>query len=277
MSFAMLCIGLGRVELWKDAACQVFFSLGATSCMISLASYNKINNNCQRQAVIVCFANYLFSIMSGICVYILLHFEDQEDHGKQGAEIAFIFYLKEICGMPEPTVVWATLFFVMFYTLGIDSLFGFVDVFSSAIIDNHRWLSTRRFKPMVYTGTCLAGFLLGLSMCTGRGKEIFDYLDSNFLSWNLIIYGLLELFIVVGLYGPFKFMTNIQEMGMLCGTNTQDLLLQSFWTVCWCFIMPITLVGLLISEVGMALKTPEKRYAHLTNRRLYCTSLCVQL
>ena len=268
MSCAILFIDLGKVELWKDAACQVFFSLGATSCMISLASYNKFTNNCQRQAVIVCFANYLFSILSGICVYILVHSENQGDHGIQGAEIAFIFYLKEISGMPKPTEVWATLFFVMFYTLGIDSLFGFVDVFSSAIIDNHRWLSTRRFKPMVYTGTCLAGFLLGLSMCTGRGKLILDFLESTFLSWNLIIYGLLELFIVVGLYGPFKFMANIQEMGMLCGTNKQDLLLQSFWTVCWCIIIPITLFGILLSELFMAYKHPEKTYAYLDNCKL---------
>ena len=243
--------------------------------LISLAKYNKINNNCHRQALIACFVNYLFSIMSGICVYIIMLSKDHPKEHEHGAEIAFIFYQKGLSKMKGPKEVWTTLYFVTLYTLGIDSLFGFVDVFTSAIMNSHPWLSTRRFKPMVYAGTCLAGFLLGLSMCTGRGKEIFDYLDSNFLSWNLIIYGLLELFIVVGLYGPFKFMTNIQEMGMLCGTNMQDLLLQSFWTVCWCFIMPITLVGLLISEVGMALKTNEKRYAHLTNRRLYCTSLCV--
>ena len=121
---------------------------------------------------------------------------------------------------------------------------------------------------MVYTGTCLAGFLLGLSMCTGRGKLILDFLESTFLSWNLIIYGLLELFIVVGLYGPFKFMANIQEMGMLCGTNKQDLLLQSFWTVCWCIIIPITLFGILLSEVFMAYKHPEQTYAYLDNCKL---------
>ena len=102
-------------------------------------------------------------------------------------------------------------------------------------------------------------------MCTGRGNDTLNFLESHFLSWNLIIYGLLELFIVVGLYGPFKFIANIQEMGMLCGTNKQDFLLQSFWTVCWCIIVPITLFGILISEVFSAYETDEKKYAHLNN------------
>ena len=173
--------------------------------------------------------------------------------------------------MEGPKEAWATLYFVMLYTLGIDSLFGFVDVFTSAILNNHRWLSTRRFKPIVYAGTCLAGFLLGLFMCTGHGKYILDFLESSFLSWNLIIYGLLELFIVVGLYGPFKFMVNIQEMGMLCGTSKKVLLLQSFWTVCWCIIMPITFFGILLSELSMAFNDKTKKYAHFTNCR-FCTT-----
>ena len=64
--------GLLKGELWKDAAIQVFFSLGAAmGSLISLARYNKIKNNCHRQALIVCFANYLFSIISGMCVWNL--------------------------------------------------------------------------------------------------------------------------------------------------------------------------------------------------------------
>ena len=77
--------GLLKGDLWKDAAIQVFFSLGAAmGSLISLARYNKIKNNCHRQALIVCFANYLFSIMSGMCVYVLLHSEDRGDKKEYG-------------------------------------------------------------------------------------------------------------------------------------------------------------------------------------------------
>ena len=116
--------GLLKGELWKDAAIQVFFSLGAAmGSLISLARYNKIKNNCHRQALIVCFANYLFSIISGMCVYVLLHSEDRGDQKEYGAEIAFIFYLKGISQLKGPKEAWATLYFVTLYTLGIDSLF----------------------------------------------------------------------------------------------------------------------------------------------------------
>ena len=108
-------------------------------------------------------------------------------------------------------------------------------------------------------------------MCTGHGKYILDFLEISFLSWNLIIYGLLELFIVVGLYGPFKLMVNIQEMGMLCGTSKKVLLLQSFWTLCWCIIMPITFFGILLWELSMAFNDKTKKYAHFTNCR-FCTT-----
>ena len=45
---------LADIHVWAKAAGQIFYSLGCTfGGLITLASYNKFNNNCYRDAVVV--------------------------------------------------------------------------------------------------------------------------------------------------------------------------------------------------------------------------------
>lgn len=40
---------LTEIEVWSDAAIQIFYSLGICfGCLITLSSYNKFTNNCMR-------------------------------------------------------------------------------------------------------------------------------------------------------------------------------------------------------------------------------------
>ena len=53
------------VQVWADAAMQIFFSLGPCwGSLITLASYNKFNNNSLRDAVFVATANCLTRLAS---------------------------------------------------------------------------------------------------------------------------------------------------------------------------------------------------------------------
>ena len=47
-----------EVEVWYEAAIQIFYSLGvASGGLITLASYNKFDSNCYRDALLVSFIN----------------------------------------------------------------------------------------------------------------------------------------------------------------------------------------------------------------------------
>ena len=48
------------LDIWKDAAKQIIFSLGpACGCVITLSSYNEFNRDCHRDAVTIAGTTYM--------------------------------------------------------------------------------------------------------------------------------------------------------------------------------------------------------------------------
>uniref|UniRef100_A0A8B9H0K4 Transporter n=1 Tax=Astyanax mexicanus TaxID=7994 RepID=A0A8B9H0K4_ASTMX len=61
---------LGEVQVWVNAAAQIFNSIGiAFGSMISMASYNKYNNNILRDTFVVSLANSATSILAGFVIF----------------------------------------------------------------------------------------------------------------------------------------------------------------------------------------------------------------
>ncbi|XP_067249893.1 sodium-dependent neutral amino acid transporter SLC6A17 isoform X2 [Chanodichthys erythropterus] len=63
-------------QVWREAATQVFFALGlGFGGVIAFSSYNKRDNNCHFDAVLVSFINFLTSILATLVVFAVLGFK----------------------------------------------------------------------------------------------------------------------------------------------------------------------------------------------------------
>uniref|UniRef100_A0A3P9A314 Transporter n=1 Tax=Esox lucius TaxID=8010 RepID=A0A3P9A314_ESOLU len=63
-------------QVWREAATQVFFALGlGFGGVIAFSSYNKIDNNCHFDAVLVSFINFFTSILATLVVFAVLGFK----------------------------------------------------------------------------------------------------------------------------------------------------------------------------------------------------------
>ncbi|KAL6476756.1 hypothetical protein MHYP_G00152550 [Metynnis hypsauchen] len=65
----------GEVQVWRQAATQVFFALGlGYGSVIAYSSYNPVHNNCHRDAIMVSTINFMTSVLASLVVFVVLGF-----------------------------------------------------------------------------------------------------------------------------------------------------------------------------------------------------------
>ncbi|XP_029945855.1 sodium-dependent neutral amino acid transporter B(0)AT2 isoform X1 [Salarias fasciatus] len=65
----------GSVQVWRQAATQVFFALGlGYGSVIAYSSYNPVHNNCHRDALMVSCINFMTSVLASLVVFVVLGF-----------------------------------------------------------------------------------------------------------------------------------------------------------------------------------------------------------
>jgi len=96
------------MDVWKAAALQIIFSLGSCSgCNLSLASYNRFNHNCMRDAVLIAICNCATSIFCSCVVFSILGYMAHStsrpvDQVVQGGEgLVFVVYPEVVSLLPE--------------------------------------------------------------------------------------------------------------------------------------------------------------------------------
>ena len=236
---------LKDISVWADAATQIFYSLSpAFGGLITLASYNQRNTNCQRDAIIIAIANSATSIFAGIVIFSILgHMAhefgvDVSEVVEGGTSLAFIAYPTAIKNLPI-SPFWSFLFFTMLLTLGLDSQFTMVETIITAIYDEFPKLREKSF--LVVGGVTMTGFLLGLPLCLQGGYYLFVLMDWYSGAWSLISVAIIELVVISWVYGLDSFFEDIESMGI-----HQNWLTKAYWSICWKYISPVLLFSVLI-------------------------------
>ncbi|KAK3082797.1 hypothetical protein FSP39_005526 [Pinctada imbricata] len=184
VSKGVLGVSLGVWEVWIDGGTQIFFSYAiALGGMIGLGSYNKFNNNFYRDCTIIACINSGTSVLGGFVVFSVLGFMaklknvDIDQVADKGPGLAFITYPKAVSEMPLPQL-WAVLFFVMIFTVGLDSQFVGVESFVTHFIDIFPRYLYKRSGRMIFTGVyCAVSYIVGLTMVTKGGMYVFQLFD----------------------------------------------------------------------------------------------------
>ena len=236
---------LKNIGVWAAAATQIFYSLGPSfGGLLTLASYNRFDNNCHRDAIMIAFANCGTSIFAGFVIFSIIGFMAKqagvavEDVIQGGTGLAFIAYPDAVTQMPV-SPLWSFLFFSMLITLGLDSQFTMTETVTTAILD--QWPKLRAHKGKVVIGASVVGFILGLSLCARGGVFMFDLINWYSASWSLLVLAITEIILLMYGYGYKRVFENIEEMGMKL-----PVVMKWYWMATWCCITPLVLTFVLI-------------------------------
>jgi len=234
-----------EINVWTDAASQIFYSLGpGFGGLMTLASYNKRNSNCQRDAVVIAVANSATSIFAGLVIFSILGFMAEElnvdvsEVVEGGTALAFVAYPTAITKLPC-SPLWSFLFFSMLLTLGLDSQFTTVETVITAVYDEVP--SLRNYKLTVVGLVCFVGFLLGLPMCLQGGYYLFVLMDWYSGSFSLILLAVVEIILMAWIYGTEEFNIDLRSMGLY-----QNRFIKMYWNLSWKFTSPFLLIFVFI-------------------------------
>ncbi|XP_054288933.1 sodium- and chloride-dependent transporter XTRP3-like [Macrosteles quadrilineatus] len=281
--------------VWLEAGTQIFFSLGlAFGGLIAFSSYNPVNNNCYRDAIMVSMTNCFTSMFAGIVVFSVIGFkatlnyercleernatifatfghtnvdlsrlptegsavalmgdvvttmpplpecdlEKELDSSAAGTGLAFIIFTEAINQFPGAQF-WSVLFFLMLFTLGIDSQFGTLEGVVTSIVDMKLFPNLRK---EILTGVmCLICCVISMSFAHGAGNYVFILFDNFSGNFPLLIIAFFECIAVSYVYGLKRFADDIELM-----TGTRP---GWYWLLCWKYLSPLAMLLILIASI----------------------------
>ncbi|XP_077446267.1 sodium-dependent neutral amino acid transporter B(0)AT1-like [Stigmatopora argus] len=156
--------------------------------------------------------------------------------GVEGTGLAFIVFTEAIMKMPV-SPIWAVLFFIMLFCLGLSTMFGNVEGVVVPLQDLK--LLPRSWPKEVFCGvTCAISFAFGLIFATRSGNYWLALFDNLAGSIPLLVIGLCEMVAVIYIYGIDRFNKDIEFM---IGHKPNI-----FWQVTWRVVSPLIMVFILV-------------------------------
>nr|CAD7392186.1 unnamed protein product [Timema cristinae] len=320
--------------VWLEAGTQIFFSLGlAFGGLIAFSSYNPVNNNCYRDAIMVSLTNCFTSMFAGIVVFSIIGFkatmiyerclddrnatlmslfgtsaleptalppegspitiqnvngsletifmpvlpecdlQKELDNSGSGTGLAFIIFTEAINQFPGAQF-WSILFFLMLFTLGIDSQFGTLEGVVTSIVDMKLFPNLRK---EILTGViCLICCGISMGFAHGAGSYVFVLFDNFSGNFPLLIIAFFECIGVSYVYGLKRVKLDkvytdqamySSPMASLVLTDSSQLTDDGFekfaddielmtgkrpglyWLICWKYLSPLAMLSILVASI----------------------------
>ncbi|CAK9291420.1 unnamed protein product [Gordionus sp. m RMFG-2023] len=240
-----------NIKVWRAACAQIFYSLSlAMGGITTFSSFNPFHNNCYKDAMIVSIMDTVTSMMAGIVIFSYLGNMVQElnitlEEGVKtisGPGLVFIVYPRAVSGLPIPQL-WSVLFFVMLYSLGLDSSVALISTLTSAIHDQLPKFFPWKHKTYLCLALCFICFLLGLPFITYGGFYVFDLVNFYVGDFCLIMIAATELIAIMWIYGIKKFIKDIEVM---LGRKLPQ---KWYWYTTWSIMGPIILLAIAIASL----------------------------
>ncbi|XP_072304525.1 inactive sodium-dependent neutral amino acid transporter B(0)AT3 [Eucyclogobius newberryi] len=167
------------------------------------------------------------------------------DQSASGTGLAFIVFTEAVKEM-QGSQIWAVLFFVMLFSLGLSSMFGNLQGVLTPIKDFNivpKWIPDELVTGIL----CIICFVIALIFSLGSGNYWLEVFNAYVGSVPLLIIALFEIIGVIYVRGIKRFSDDILFM-----TGKRP---NIFWKVCWMVISPVMLFSVLIAYVGVQAQT----------------------
>ena len=245
-----------RPELWHAAISQVFFSLSVGfGIMIAYASFLPEKQDIVNNAMLIALSDATTAFIAGFAVFSTLgyyaHLQGTTvaEVMKSGPELAFVTYPTIINHLPLAPV-FGVLFFLMLFTLAIDSAFSLVEAGVASLLDK---CGTPRERTNI--GVAIVGLLIGILYTTGAGLYWLDIVDHFMNHFGLFIVAFLESIVIGWIYGAEK-MRNFAN-------SVSERSIGKWWNISIKYIVPIFSLVIFISVFVERVKSSYGGYPRL--------------
>ncbi|XP_071102890.1 sodium- and chloride-dependent glycine transporter 1-like [Haliotis cracherodii] len=220
-------------KIWIEACSFSLYSMSiAMGYIITLSGHNKSNNNCFRDAVVVCVVDSLSTVFIGFAFFAIVgHVAFKsgvavEAFESSGFNLAFIVFPEILTYLPLPQL-WSVLTFVMLMTLHIDTMVPTVEILMEAFGD--LFPNIQRWRFLAIGGILLSSFLMGIVYITQGGIYVLTLVDWFAYFPSLALYAMLECVVVGWCYGTQKLQDDILIMW---GRSTPRVIMTAIRFIC---------------------------------------------
>ncbi|XP_015434041.1 PREDICTED: sodium-dependent nutrient amino acid transporter 1-like [Dufourea novaeangliae] len=229
-------------RVWYAAVTQSFFSLGVCFGAVTMySSYNRFDHNVLRDCTLVTTMDLCTSLIAGTTIFgILGNLAHESGKGdistvvRAGTGLAFISYPEALAKFTVVPQLFAVLFFLMLFVLGIGTTVAFTSVISSIVKD--KFPRIQYWK--VAAGVTSTGFLIGIVYCTRGGQYILNLVDYFGGTFIVVFLASFELIAISWVYGLDNFLDDVEFM-----TGHRP---SFYWRLCWGFATPLALFTILV-------------------------------